>query len=286
LPMSADVAPAVPAQPALADSMLVVAMLGVGDEFEPFLGDDDEAEGEEIHPKALGEGVALSVGYGPDGHSAQASWAGAVWKSDREIMYKTVLMGKPEVRATSFRDSVRWSQVNPLNPNKNRRVGFPVKVWEEVMAAGLAAYPIGRLVDAGTPASRVIFARPPQPTNRRLLVTYHNMLVDLCRVGARQFSTLLGAWAQQHDDAVVAGAVGSATDIYVAKLLLIGADRRQSQAAIAKHIAIACACGFLLHGEFAYHACNMLREPVLSGLANAYHVSKSYRTATRQRECN
>ena len=141
-------------------------------------------------------------------------------------------------------------------------------------------------MDAGTPASRVIFARPPQPTNRRLLVTYHNMLVDLCRVGTRQFSTLLGAWAQQHDDAVVAGAVGSATDIYVAELLLIGADRRQAQAAITKHIATACACGFLLHGEYACHACNMLREPVLSGLANANHVSKSSRTATRQRECN
>ena len=66
------------------------------------------------------------------------------------------------------------------------------------MQAGLSAYPVGKLVGAGTPDSKVVFFEPPRAENSRsTLVRYHNLLVDLCQITARRFSTLLAETAQK-----------------------------------------------------------------------------------------
>ena len=73
------------------------------------------------------------------------------------------------------------------------------KNWEEVMTAGMNKYPIGKLLDANTNNPRVVFSAPPGTRDGR--VEYHNMLVDLCHVSLRDFSSLL------RQDGAVAGDV-------------------------------------------------------------------------------
>ena len=60
------------------------------------------------------------------------------------------------------------------------------------MDAGLAKYPVGRLVDKGTAQSRVVFASPPGVANPAAQIQYHSYMVDMCQVGLRRFETLLG----------------------------------------------------------------------------------------------
>ena len=79
------------------------------------------------------------------------------------------------------------------------------------MDAGFKQYPIGKLLDRGKPNSRVQFAAPPVG-NRDATVQYHNMLVDLCQVGARRFADLLGAYAASNPEDQRARPPGSAAD--------------------------------------------------------------------------
>ena len=58
------------------------------------------------------------------------------------------------------------------------------------MEAAFDKYPVGRLEGKGTQLSRAVFAAPPTGY-RRLKVAYHNFFVDMCRVTARKFSTIL-----------------------------------------------------------------------------------------------
>ena len=60
------------------------------------------------------------------------------------------------------------------------------------MAAGFRQYPVGKLVDAGKPTSRVTFSTPPERSALRPeKAAYHILLMGLCQVSSRRFTTLL-----------------------------------------------------------------------------------------------
>ena len=77
--------------------------------------------------KDVAEGVEMSVGYGPDGATGQVSWVdGVLWKSDREIMQRTLLLGRPVVRGHDICDLMRRSKdSSQAEVRKKIRVGFP-----------------------------------------------------------------------------------------------------------------------------------------------------------------
>ena len=69
------------------------------------------------------------------------------------------------------------------------------------MTAGFARYPVGKLVGGNRENSHVVFFKPPEESDGPdRLITYHNMLVDLCQVGGRHFRTLLAAHASAHPE--------------------------------------------------------------------------------------
>ena len=162
--------------------------------------DEDNQEGDPFVPKLVADGVPMTVGYGLDGVTAQRSWTeSALFKTDRDLMQRTLLRGKPMVYAYEVCDSLRRPVTGP--GGKVTRKGFPRAVWEEVMLAGFGKYPVGKMLDAGGTKSRVVFSKPPSHEDgRESLVSYHNMLVDLCQVGARQFRQLLDKYAEQNPD--------------------------------------------------------------------------------------
>ena len=76
--------------------------------------------------------------------------------------------------------------------DKKKRLGLPQKVWEDVMTAALAQYPVGELLGAGTSKSRVKWNRPPTAEDgREAMVKWHNQLVDMCRLTGREVRALL-----------------------------------------------------------------------------------------------
>ena len=140
---------------------------------------------ENPEPKNVQDGVAMTYGYGPEGASAQISYedGGDYFLPDRDIMQRTVLRGKPVVTVAEMSGLIR-KKVG------NKKPGVPKKVFEEVMEAGFAKYPLGKLLEKGTKNSRVVFCAPPT-SGRDAITHYHNMLVDLCQVSLRQFTSLL-----------------------------------------------------------------------------------------------
>ena len=59
------------------------------------------------------------------------------------------------------------------------------------MSAGVAAHPVGELVDAGTKTSRIICARvSTQSDGREAMVPWDSHLVDLCRKTGLEFRSL------------------------------------------------------------------------------------------------
>eukprot|EP00973_Karenia_brevis_P068500 9527575-Karenia_brevis.AAC.1 len=145
----------------------------------------------------MAQAVPMNVGYGENGHTAQVSWVGPLWKTDREIMQHTVFSAKKGiVNSKGFCDNWRRSVTEQAKgegkSGKRRRVAFPREVWEEVMKAGLIQYPVGRLENAGNSQPRVVFSAPPTG-DRDAQVIFHNMLMDLCQISGRRFSSLLVA---------------------------------------------------------------------------------------------
>ena len=126
-------------------------------------------------------------------NNAQESFLGLCpaadfWKTDREIMQRTVWLGRPVVTAIAFR--ARRSVLS-ADGKKKTRFGFLLKV------SALAQYPIARLRVPGTPQPRIVFAAPPGPQNPVAQTRY---LVDLCQVGPRRFQSHLGAWQKKRTD--------------------------------------------------------------------------------------
>jgi hypothetical protein len=116
-------------------------------------------------------------------------------------MQKTMQKGKAVLKAKEFCDTFRRSDTSGPD-QKKRKVAFPRTVWEEVMTAGFAQYPVGKLLDAGTNNSRVQFSEPPGPSaSRGEKVRYHNQLVDLCQMTCRGFTKLLAESAEGFVDA-------------------------------------------------------------------------------------
>ena len=115
---------------------------------------------------------------------------GSVWPAAHDCP-----RGKPVVTAQEMIGLIR-KKLDGSN-GKKKNVAFPKRVWEEVMAEGFKQYPVGKLLERGTPRSRVQFTAPPRGS-RHEMVVYHNMLVDLCQVGARRFGDLLGEYAAKH----------------------------------------------------------------------------------------
>ena len=114
-------------------------------------------------------------------------------------MQRTLLVGKAVVFAKIFCDN--WRRPVAVGEGaKKRKVAFPKKVWEEVMAAAFQQFPVGRLVDVGTNRSRVIFSAPPL-VGRDRKVYYHNLLMDMFGISARHFSSVLA----RAPDAVASG---------------------------------------------------------------------------------
>ena len=94
----------------------------------------------------------------------QISWEGSTWKSDREIIQRTVLLERPMVTPIASRDLAPRSILS-ADGKKKARVGFLVSTWAEMMSAALAPYPTATLRYLGTPQSRIVFAAPPGPQN-------------------------------------------------------------------------------------------------------------------------
>ena len=136
---------------------------------------------DEIEPKAVADGIRMDIGYGPDGVSVQGP--GAV-KKDREIMQKVVLRGQVSVTAREICDSMRYMH----KPQDERKKALPKSHFEKVMEAGFAQYPVAKLVGKGTDSCKVVFATPPVGDRKKQIV-YHNLLVDLCMVSLRQFTS-------------------------------------------------------------------------------------------------
>ena len=106
-------------------------------------------------------------------------------------MQKMLLMGRAEVSAKKFCDNYRCPKPSD-GGSKRKKIAFPRKAWEEVVAAAFAQFPVGQLVGQGTPHCKAVFyAPPPAMAARSTKVRYHNLLVDMCQVSARKFSTLL-----------------------------------------------------------------------------------------------
>lgn len=182
-----------------------------GAESSPSDAEDVVAAPSRVQIKRVSDGICFNLGYGPGGVTAQVSWTEVdLFKSDREIMQKTVLRGKPVVKYSEICDLLRRDVPGVANPAKKTKQGFPKRVWEDVMHAGLALYPIGILKDAGSAKSRVEFYEPPTETSGEArLAIYHNMLVDLCRVGGRQFRQLLAIHAQERASALIVAPEGA-----------------------------------------------------------------------------
>ena len=123
-----------------------------------------------VDAKAVSDGIDFDIGYGAGGCTSQESLVGPLRKRDREVMQKTMMVGKAVVHGKTFCDNFRVPKEVP--GEKRRRVSFPKKQWEEVMKAGFALYPIGKLVEAGTMNSRVVFSAPPTGPRRN---TYSNV---------------------------------------------------------------------------------------------------------------
>ena len=70
--------------------------------------------------------------------------------------------------------------------------------WEAVMKAGFEKYPIGKLLEEGTIGSHVVFVAPPlgQPAH---MCIYHNLMVDLCQVSLRIFTTEMQKRSQKEE---------------------------------------------------------------------------------------
>eukprot|EP00974_Lingulodinium_polyedra_P121419 11178972-Lingulodinium_polyedra.AAC.1 len=70
-------------------------------------------------------------------------------------MQRTVLLGKPVVTGKDFCDRMRRT-LPCTDGAKRRKAAFPRKTWEDIMAAGFAQYPVGKLLGAGTPTSPLL----------------------------------------------------------------------------------------------------------------------------------
>ena len=69
------------------------------------------------------------------------------------------------------------------------------------MTACIKQWPVGKLVDAGTPKERVALTIPPtQEDGREAMTKFHNMLVDLCQVSFRHYSHSVSRDCQSDQD--------------------------------------------------------------------------------------
>ena len=155
---------------------------------------------EEAPVKCPSQGIEMSVGYGLHGRSACADFLQNrdAWPSDREIMKRTVEVGRVEVKWSLICNNIRLSQPKNAAGAKRVRVCFPKEAWEAVMEAGFEQHPVGKLVGKGTKESRVVFSQlPPEQASSSDKVFYHNHMVDLCRVTRRSFEQKLLLHAQK-----------------------------------------------------------------------------------------
>lgn len=136
---------------------------------------------EDVDEKAEEDGIPLTEGYGDGGQSVQDVHL----FTDRDVMRRTILRGDAVVLKEHMVDVLKKAK-----PGEKRRQTIGSRNWEAVMRAGLAKFPVGKLLDAGTSNSRVVFAAPPLH-NPLAKVVYHNLLVDLCQVSLRRFTTEL-----------------------------------------------------------------------------------------------
>ncbi|CAK0904467.1 unnamed protein product [Prorocentrum cordatum] len=148
-----------------------------------------EAPPSATEPKQVADGAPMSRGCGPRGGTVQAfaEGQGEAWKTDRDI-----------VRYTSQRGVVKCSEIcgnlrrEVMVNGRKKHLGLPQKVWEDVMAAALAQHPVGDLLEAGAPRSRVKWHAPPSAeAGREAMVKWRNLLVDMCRLTGREVRVLL-----------------------------------------------------------------------------------------------
>ena len=139
----------------------------------------------QLEPKDVAQGVAMNVGYGKDGASAQLSAEGAPMCLDRDVVRRTVMKGLPIVMVKTLLDGYRVT----CGQDKQRKA-FPFDAFGEVMEAAFKQYPVGRYVNKGYRDSYVEFAAHPL-CDQQLMILYHNLLVDMCQVSARKFTTVI-----------------------------------------------------------------------------------------------
>ena len=98
--------------------------------------------------------------------------------SDRDIFRKTVLTGKTVVTFKNM--TLRKTETQN---GKTKKLSVSKQNWEQVMQAGFAKFPVGKVEHAGTPRVQVLFAAIPEEPAER--IQFHNMLVDACQVSVR-----------------------------------------------------------------------------------------------------
>lgn len=132
--------------------------------------------------------AAMKVGIALAGELAQDPPS---FLADREIFRRTLMCGKTVVQ---FKD-VSLRKVEQAADGKKSKLSVRKAQWEQVMAAGLSQYPVGKLEDAGTEKARVLFAEIPTEASER--VQMHNMLVRACQVTLRQWADQLSKQAKK-----------------------------------------------------------------------------------------
>lgn len=136
-------------------------------------------------------GIALSLGYGENGATVQDS----TLFTDREVTRRTVLRGTAVVRKQDV-----LAVMKKKKSGERSKTSLKATNWEAVMKAGFANYPIGKLEHGGTNQSSIVLAAPPlgNPVHMRI---YHNLLVDLCQVSMRTFTSELSKRQMKEDAA-------------------------------------------------------------------------------------
>lgn len=78
--------------------------------------------------------------------------------------------------------------------SKQSKYRFPKK-WEQVMQAGFASFPVGKLQSPGMANVQVVFTSIPEEPATRL--QFHNTLVNACEVSVRTWADALSKQEQK-----------------------------------------------------------------------------------------
>ena len=128
----------------------------------------------------------LDYGYADDGKSVQGDKLHAKGLTDRRIMQRTLLMGKPSISSKEACHNMRSS-------NADGKKALPEPTWATVMEKGLKGCDVAWF-DNGKVMLKAI---PSEPADR---VTYDNALMALCGLTVRDLLEAMQKSKSKHDE--------------------------------------------------------------------------------------